>query len=220
MRADGFKLIAGLGNPGSTYVKQRHNVGFRFVDHLAKVRSFAPWKRRFNALVTVGLIDEHRVFLIKPMTFMNRSGQPLRTFCDDYSLKAPALTVVHDELDLKFGTFRCKTGGGDGGHNGLKSISASVGRAYQRLRIGIGRPPQGRDAERWVLANFSAKEALSINLLIHLMVEEIAILLAADPNGFSNRVHAALVRHARDRQRGQSVEDRPLTNGALHRPWD
>ena len=157
--ADERWLIAGLGNPGPEYAGNRHNAGFMVADQLAE-RAGARFKRdRSRATVASGRLAGFPVTLAKPMTFMNLSGRPvvaLRTF---YKIPPERIVVVHDELDLLFSALRLKQGGGDNGHNGLRSVTAALGtRDYFRVRVGIGRPPGRMDPADFVLHDFSAAE--------------------------------------------------------------
>ena len=136
------KLIAGLGNPGAKYSETRHNAGFWFVEALAQQYGarFLP-EKRFHGEVAKVDVGGNRIWLLKPATFMNRSGQSLRSLADFYRLEAENILVVHDEIDLDAGTVRLKSGGGHGGHNGLRDIIAQLGgRDFHRLRIGVGHP--------------------------------------------------------------------------------
>lgn len=160
-------LIVGLGNPGNEYKNTRHNVGFMAIDALAP--DGVLWKKEKNALTTRSEIDGVNVILGKPQTFMNNSGDavlPLMTF---YKIPLENLIVIHDDMDLKVGTKREKTGGGSAGHNGIKSIDAAVGNEYRRIRIGIGHP---RDFDSpinpsdWVLGKFDDEQLKQIKEVI------------------------------------------------------
>ena len=157
--ADERWLIAGLGNPGPEYAGNRHNAGFMVADLLAE-RIGARFKRdRSRADVAVGRLGGVPVTLGKPRSFMNLSGGPVAALRNFYKIPAEQIVVVHDELDLEFGTVRLKQGGGDNGHNGLRSVTAALGtRDYYRVRVGIGRPPGRMDAADFVLHDFAAAE--------------------------------------------------------------
>src|SRR5215475_9264139 len=150
-------LIAGLGNPGPQYAASRHNVGFLVADELA-ARAGARFKRdRSRAQVAIGRLAGVPVILAKPMTFMNVSGRPVAALRSFYKVPGDRIVVIHDELDIPFDTIRLKLGGGDNGHNGLRSVTAALGtRAYYRIRIGIGRRPGRMDPAAFVLRDFSA----------------------------------------------------------------
>ncbi len=157
--ADQIRVIAGLGNPGSEYEQTRHNAGFWFVDALAQ-RHEAPLKfqRRLDAEVGKFELAGQEIWLVKPMTFMNCSGGPLRAVLDYYRLDIRETLVAHDELDLPAGTLRLKKAGGHGGHNGLRDIIAHNGADYYRMRIGIGHPGRSEQVLGHVLKRASAKE--------------------------------------------------------------
>jgi peptidyl-tRNA hydrolase, PTH1 family len=150
-----MKLILGLGNPGDKYAGNRHNIGFMAADEIARGYSFGPWKRRFQGLCAEGQIGTVRCILLKPATFMNESGRAAGDAMRFYKLSVGDVIAVHDELDLKPGTVKVKTGGGNAGHNGLKSISAHIGNEYVRVRLGIGHPGDKALVATYVLHDFS-----------------------------------------------------------------
>jgi PTH1 family peptidyl-tRNA hydrolase len=161
-------LIVGLGNPGPSYAGHRHNVGAMVADELA-ARSGTNLRshRARGASYGEARIDAQRAIIAKPLTFMNESGGSVAGLLSFYKIPAENLIVVHDELDIAFAEVRLKLGGGEGGHNGLRSITKSVGtRDYLRVRVGIGRPPGRRDAAEYVLHNFSSTERSEVPLLI------------------------------------------------------
>src|ERR1700685_2306962 len=133
-------VIAGLGNPGARYARNRHNIGFMAVDAIAEGRRFGPFRARHQGLMADGLLGDERVMLLKPQTYMNDSGRSVGEALRYAKLDLSALVIVHDELDLAPGKVRVKVGGGDAGHNGWRSISAHVGAGYKRVRLGIGQP--------------------------------------------------------------------------------
>lgn len=153
------KAIVGLGNPGRQYADTRHNVGWMAIDLLAR-RIGAQWQAKFNGEYARGRLGDHDLHLLKPGTFMNLSGHPTQAMCQFFGVHVDELLVLHDEIDLPFGTVRLKSGGGHGGHNGLRSLIAQCGgNGFGRVRIGVGRPADGRvDTADWVLSIFSAIE--------------------------------------------------------------
>jgi PTH1 family peptidyl-tRNA hydrolase len=165
--ADERWLIAGLGNPGPQYAGNRHNVGFMVADELA-ARMGARFKRdRSRAEAATGMLAGTPVTLGKPLSFMNLSGGPVAALRGFYKVPPDRIIVVHDELDLPFETIRLKTGGGDNGHNGLRSITAALGtRDYHRVRVGIGRPPGRMDPADFVLRDFSSAERVLLPLVL------------------------------------------------------
>jgi PTH1 family peptidyl-tRNA hydrolase len=173
-------LIAGLGNPGSEYARNRHNCGFMVADVLAD-RMGAPFKRdRSRARVAVGRLAGHPVTLAKPQTFMNLSGRPVAALRTFYKIPVEHIVVIHDELDIPFGTIRLKQGGGDNGHNGLRSVTAALGtRDYLRVRVGIGRPPGRMDPADFVLHDFSAAEREALPGVLERCADAVETLLKA-----------------------------------------
>jgi PTH1 family peptidyl-tRNA hydrolase len=159
------KLVVGLGNPGTKYAKNRHNVGFFVVDELRASLGLPDWKEKFSGLFSKGSCDGEDIVLLKPMTYMNESGKSVQPAVAFFHVDvAKELVVVHDELDLAFADVRLKIGGGHAGHNGLRSISGVLGGDYARVRIGIGRPPPGfrGDVADYVLQNFDPVEQATI----------------------------------------------------------
>src|SRR5665213_1070932 len=148
-------LIAGLGNPGSQYAKNRHNAGFIVLDELHAHHKFGPWKAKFGGLLSEGTLAGRKTYLLKPQTFMNLSGDSITPVLRFFKLPLEALVVVHDEIDLAAGKLKVKTGGGDAGQNGLRSITAALGPDYRRVRTGIGHPGVKSLVTGHVLENFS-----------------------------------------------------------------
>ncbi|HEY4270034.1 MAG TPA: aminoacyl-tRNA hydrolase [Galbitalea sp.] len=160
-------LVVGLGNPGPDYARNRHNVGQMVVDELASRLSASFKTHRAHALVSEGRSGNERFVLAKPMSFMNLSGGPTAALLKYYKLDADRLIVIHDELDIPFDTLRLKSGGGHGGHNGIRDIQAAIGTPdFVRVRVGIGRPPGRQDAAAFVLHDFSATEKQSLPSLV------------------------------------------------------
>lgn len=161
-------LIVGLGNPGPEYVKNRHNIGFMTLDTLAEGHdvSFVT-KKDLKALVAVSHVDGRQVILAKPQTFMNLSGEAVRALASFYNVNVADITVVHDELDLPFGTVQKKIGGGSAGHNGLKSIIQHIGEDFKRIRVGTGpKTPEQMDTADFVLQDFSKTEQKKLGEII------------------------------------------------------
>lgn len=159
-----IELIAGLGNPGSKYEQTRHNAGFWLVDEIARLKGahFRP-ESKFSGEVCKVVLEGRDVWLLKPDTFMNRSGQAVQKLASFYKIPAENILVAHDELDLEPGTARLKTGGGHGGHNGLRDIIAHLGKEFHRLRIGIGHPGDRSQVVDYVLHRASQDEQISID---------------------------------------------------------
>jgi peptidyl-tRNA hydrolase, PTH1 family len=188
--ADDRWLIIGLGNPGPQYAGNRHNAGFMVIDELA-ARIGARLKRdRSRAEAATGMLAGVPVTLGKPMSFMNLSGAAVAALRGFYKLPADRIIVIHDELDLPFGTLRLKTGGGDNGHNGLRSVTAALGtRDYQRARVGIGRPPGRMDPADFVLRDFSATERAELPLLLDRAADAVEALIGQGISAAQNEYH-------------------------------
>jgi len=172
------KIIVGLGNPGISYRMTRHNIGFQGVDRLAKINHISIRTKRFKSLYGTGWIDSQQVILAKPMTFMNRSGEAVKKAADFFHLGIEDLIVVHDDLDLPFGKLRFKQRGGDGGHQGIRSIIESMGgNNFLRLKVGIGRPPEGMEPAEYVLEVFNKIEESRLDQILFQAAESLKIML-------------------------------------------
>jgi peptidyl-tRNA hydrolase, PTH1 family len=183
-------LIAGLGNPGPSYAGNRHNAGYLTADVLAE-RAGARFKAgKFRALAAEGRLAGLGVIIIKPLTFMNESGISVRGASGYYRIGTGQTVVIHDELDLPFGTIRLKLGGGDNGHNGLRSVTAHLGtRDYYRVRIGIGRPPGRMDPAAYVLRDFSPAERKELPLVLERAADAVEALLTSGLAAAQNAFH-------------------------------
>ncbi len=190
--APGPALVVGLGNPGPDYAETRHNVGFRVVELLATRAGGGRFsKHRSNSDVLEGRLGGRRVVLAKPRTYMNVSGGPVAGLARYFSVAPADLIVVHDDLDLGFGVVRLKIGGGEGGHNGLRSISASLGtKDYLRVRFGIGRPPGRQDPADFVLKRFSGAEKKELEFATDLAADATEALLQDGLAPTQNRFHS------------------------------
>ena len=181
-------LIAGLGNPGKDYARNRHNAGFIVLDELHAHYRFGPWKARFDGLLSEGTLDGRKTWLVKPQTFMNLSGDCIGPTLRFFKLPLAALVVVHDEIDLAAGKVKVKTGGGDAGQNGLRSITATLGPDYRRVRLGIGHPGEKSRVSGHVLQNFSKEDIAWLQPLVGAMVEAAPLLARDDDSGFMSKV--------------------------------
>lgn len=150
-----MKLIVGLGNPGAEYAHHRHNIGFMAVDAIAAHHRLPPWRKKFSGLITEGDLGSKRALLLKPQTYMNDSGRAVQEAVHFHKVALRDIIVLHDELDLAPCKLRVKTGGGNAGHNGLRSITAHLDNDYVRVRLGIGHPGSKDLVHNWVLGNFA-----------------------------------------------------------------
>jgi peptidyl-tRNA hydrolase, PTH1 family len=188
---EGRWLIAGLGNPGPQYAGNRHNVGFQCCDELAAQAHISFRRDRHRAVAGTGLLAGIPVVLAKPITFMNVSGSAVAGLRGYYKIPPDRIVVIHDELDLPFGSIRLKLGGGDSGHNGLRSITASLGtRDYFRVRIGIGRPPGRMDPADYVLRDFSSAERAELPIVLGRASESVEVLMESGLAVAQNQFHA------------------------------
>ncbi len=181
-------VLVGLGNPGAGYAGHRHNMGFMAVDAIASLHRFAPWRKKFQGDVADGEIAGTRIRLLKPMTYMNLSGQSVLAALGFYKLGPDALTVFHDEIDLLLGRVKVKSGGGHGGHNGIRDIMAHIGPEFQRVRLGVGHPGEKALVHNHVLQDFSKGERELAGKMIEAVAAEVPRLVAGDDGGFMSRV--------------------------------
>ena len=151
-------LVVGLGNPGEEYSKTRHNIGFMAADEIHSRYNFTPFKQKFEGLIAEGTIDNNKVLLLKPQTFMNLSGNSVSKVAKFYKNPAQNIVVIHDDKDLALGKLKAKKGGSAGGHNGLKNIDSHITNEYNRIRIGVGSPISHKDTINFVLSRFSKQE--------------------------------------------------------------
>ncbi|MFZ4373159.1 MAG: aminoacyl-tRNA hydrolase [Mycobacterium sp.] len=187
----GPQLVVGLGNPGPQYAKTRHNVGFMVADLLA-ARLGAPFKvhKRSGAEIVTGRLGNRSVILAKPRTYMNESGRHVGPLAKFYSVSPADVIVIHDELDIDFGTIRLKVGGGEGGHNGLRSVVNTLGtKDFQRVRIGIGRPPGRKDPAAFVLETFTAAERDEVPTICAQAADATELLIETGLESAQNIVH-------------------------------
>jgi PTH1 family peptidyl-tRNA hydrolase len=184
-------LLVGLGNPGSRHARNRHNIGFMAIEAIAR-RSFAPFRARFQSRASEGQIGGERVVLIEPQTFMNESGRAVGEAARFYKIEPADIVVFHDELDLAPGKLRVKIGGGNAGHNGLRSITAHLGNDYKRVRLGIGHPGDKALVYSYVLNDFAKAEEPLVAALCDALAQDIPLLVKGDDAHFQSKVHLAL----------------------------
>ncbi|MDH2327311.1 aminoacyl-tRNA hydrolase [Cereibacter sp. SYSU M97828] len=183
-----MKLLVGLGNPGARYAGNRHNIGFMALDRIASDHGFAAWKRGFQGQMAEGRLGTDKAVLLKPETFMNLSGQSVGEAMRFWKLTPADVIVFHDELDLAPGKVRLKTGGGHAGHNGLRSIHAHIGEAYDRVRLGIGHPGHKDRVAGYVLADFAKAEADWLDDVMRGVSDGAVSLVSGDGPRFLNAV--------------------------------
>ena len=187
---DGRWLVVGLGNPGPTYAGNRHNVGFMVLDLLAERAGGRFSAHKGRADVVEGRLAGEPAVLCKPKTYMNLSGGPVASLRDWFKVPVERIVVVHDELDIGFGQLRLKRGGGDNGHNGLRSITSSIGtKDYLRVRVGIGRPPGRQDPAGFVLKDFAAVERKELGFHVDRAADAAEALLTGPLEAAQNVFH-------------------------------
>jgi peptidyl-tRNA hydrolase, PTH1 family len=187
-------LLVGLGNPGTGYARQRHNLGFMAVDAVARAHRFAPWRTKFSSLISEGRLGESRVLLQKPQTFMNLSGHAVAEAARFFKLPPGQIVVCHDEVDLVAGKVRIKTGGGVAGHNGLRSIAEQLGsRDFRRVRFGVGHPGHKDRVSGHVLGDFGVADREWLEPLLDAFAQAAPLLAAGDDAGCMNKI--ALLTH-------------------------
>lgn len=184
-------LLVGLGNPGATYAKNRHNVGFMAMEEIAKAHGFTAWKSKFQGKIAEGKFGRQKVVVLKPETYMNLSGQAVAEALKFYKAELSDLIVFHDDLDLAKGKVRIKVGGGHGGHNGLRSIDASIGPGYKRVRLGIGHPGKKELVHGYVLQNFAPDEMDGVKALVKAAADELPLLIEGNEAEYMNKIALA-----------------------------
>ena len=185
-------LFVGLGNPGSKYAHNRHNIGFMAVEEIARRHGFAPWRRRFQGVTSEGTLEQEKVVLLLPGTFMNESGRAVQEAANFFKLAAGDIVVFQDELELPPAKVRVKAGGGIAGHNGLRSISAHIGNDYRRVRLGIGHPGVKELVHSYVLSDFSKADRPWVEALCSVIADNAGLLASDRDSTFQNKVHLAM----------------------------
>lgn len=190
MAGSAIKLIAGLGNPGAKYDGTRHNAGFWFVDEVARrYHGIFKTEARFSGECCKVDIAGTTVWLLKPTTFMNRSGLSVKQLSSFFKISSDEILVAHDELDMVPGVVRLKSGGGHGGHNGLRDLHAQIGKEYWRLRLGIGHPGDAKKVADYVLSRPSVSDDIEIRRSIDASADEIERIVQGDMQKVMNSLH-------------------------------
>ena len=200
-------LIVGLGNPGDKYSRNRHNIGFLAVEEIARRHGFPPFREKFKGLVTEGTIAGEKVLILKPQTWMNSSGESVEAALQFYKLAATDVTVIYDEIDLVPGKSRIKRGGGNGGHNGLRSIDPRIGTDYRRIRLGVGHPGHKDRVMPHVLGDFSKADLVWLEPLLTTLADNADLIVSGDDNTLMNRLAVAVQGDAADRPQRPETAD-------------
>lgn len=187
-----MKLLVGLGNPGTKYAGNRHNIGFMALDRIVQRHSFGPWRSKFTAQYCEGVIEGEKVIALKPETFMNESGRAVQAVARFYKVALADIIVLHDELDIAFAKLKVKTGGGHGGHNGLRSIDAHMGKEYQRIRLGIGHPGQKELVHSHVLGDFAKAQQSDLDKMLDVVAQHIDLVVLGKATDFMTKYAVAL----------------------------
>ena len=183
-----IRLIVGLGNPGTRYERNRHNIGFMAADEIVRRHGFGPYRAKFESAIAEGGVAADRVYLLKPQTYMNASGDAVGAAQRFYKIDPPEIAVIYDEIDLAPGKLRVKQGGGSAGHNGIRSIEGAIGEDFWRVRLGVGHPGDKRLVEHYVLQNFDAEELQWVAPLVDAVAEALPRLVAENASGFMTKV--------------------------------
>lgn len=186
-----MKLLVGLGNPGAQYAGNRHNIGFMAIDAIAASAGVSSWKSKHAGLLAEGSVGNERVILLKPQTYMNKSGDSVQQVARFYKIATADIIVFYDELDLAPGKVRVKIGGGNGGHNGLRSIDPQIGLDYKRVRLGIGHPGK-ENVTHHVLGDFAKADKAWLDPLLDEIARQAPLLLKGDDSGFMNKLALAI----------------------------
>jgi len=204
-----MQLFVGLGNPGSQYEGNRHNIGFMAVDRIAQEHGFGPWRSRFRGLAAEGTLNGEKVLLLKPQTYMNLSGESVAEAMRFYKLPLEALLVFHDELDVAPGKLKMKVGGGSAGHNGLRSIDSHLGPNFRRARLGIGHPGAKERVHGWVLGDFAKADQTWLDAFLDALAKEAGWLAKGNDARFASAVSQRLTPPRPKKETEKAAEGTP-----------
>jgi peptidyl-tRNA hydrolase, PTH1 family len=185
-------LLVGLGNPGSKYAGNRHNIGFMAVDEIVRRHGFSAWRKKFQAEVSEGFIGSEKLLVMKPQTFMNDSGRSVGEAARFHNVDPSQIIVLYDELDLESGKVRVKLGGGAAGHNGIRSMIAHGGPHFIRVRLGIGHPGDKALVHNHVLSDFAKMDRVWLDPLLTAVADYVPLLIAGEESNFQSKVHLAI----------------------------
>lgn len=185
-------LLVGLGNPGTKYAGNRHNIGFMAVDEIVRRHGFSTWRKRFHGEVSEGTLGLEKILVLKPLTYMNESGQSVGDAIRYLDIEPERVIVIYDEIDLMAGKVRVKLGGGAAGHNGIRSITAHIGPHYTRVRLGVGHPGDKTLVHPHVLSDFAKADKVWLSPLLDAVAEYAPLLVEGGSGTFQNKVHLAL----------------------------
>lgn len=200
-----MRLFVGLGNPGPKYAGNRHNIGYMAVDRIASDHGFGPWRSKFEGVISEGHLASEKVVLLKPETFMNRSGQSVGAAMRFFKLEPNEITVFHDEIDLEPSRLKVKSGGGHAGHNGLRSLHAHIGDGYDRVRIGVGHPGHKDAVPAYVLRDFAKADRGWIEEILQGISDGAPELVAGDRGRFMNAVSLRTAPPRSSKSKGKSA---------------
>ena len=181
-------LVVGLGNPGSEYKNNRHNIGFMAADELFRRYNFSSWRKKFQGEIAEGEIDNNKALLLKPQTYMNNSGEAVQAAMAFYKIPVQNIVVIHDEMDCPVGKLKSKVGGDAGGHNGIKSIDSHCSAGYTRIRVGVGRPLHGEQVVDWISSDLPKEDREKINALLEDVAEVFPAVLTGGAANFTSRL--------------------------------
>ena len=182
-------LFVGLGNPGPNDLNNRHNIGFSVINEINKKFKLSKQKPKFKGLLTTGIIEEQKIYAIKPLTFMNSSGVCIKELIEYFKIEVKDVFVFHDDMDIDLGKIKVKFGGSSAGHNGIESIDKNIGKNYSRIRMGIGRPKKDNTGADHVLDDFSNEEKNDVDGITKNIIESLSFLIKKDLDLFSSKVN-------------------------------